>query len=97
MVCGGFSILTLTGGRCGDFNYRIDLPNDECKQLIAQQNWSTLLTFDQLTQERQQSKVFGGFIEAPIAFAPTYKFEAVLLVFLFFSSYSGATLFFSFL
>jgi phosphatidylinositol-bisphosphatase len=60
--------------RCGDFNYRVDLPNDECKQLIAQQNWSTLLTFDQLTQERQQNKVFGGFTEAPIAFAPTYKF-----------------------
>ena len=33
---------------CGDFNYRIDLPREEVKELIARRDWATLLEADQL-------------------------------------------------
>ena len=33
---------------CGDFNYRIDLPRDEVKELIARRDWAALLEADQL-------------------------------------------------
>ena len=60
---------------CGDFNYRIDLDNEYVKDLVDQQDWQTLLAADQLTIQRKEGKVFQGFIEADIAFAPTYKYD----------------------
>nr|KAG5702900.1 hypothetical protein BaRGS_034673 [Batillaria attramentaria] len=44
---------------CGDFNYRIDLPNEEVKQYASEQNW-------------EHSK---DSTEAPTNFAPTYKYD----------------------
>ncbi|KAL4225388.1 Synaptojanin-1 [Mactra antiquata] len=60
---------------CGDFNYRIDLPNDEVKELIKDENWSALQEMDQLNEQRKQDKTFQGFKEAPTNFAPTYKYD----------------------
>ena len=48
---------------------------DECKGLIAQADWSTLINYDQLTRERQQARVFEGFHEGYLHFAPTYKYD----------------------
>nr|XP_006812955.1 PREDICTED: synaptojanin-1-like [Saccoglossus kowalevskii] len=60
---------------CGDFNYRIDLPNDEVKQLVADKNWNALKHYDQLIQQRKDGQVFNGFSEGDIKFAPTYKYD----------------------
>ncbi|KAM9455269.1 synaptojanin-1 isoform 2-T3 [Clarias gariepinus] len=60
---------------CGDFNYRISLPNEEVKDLIRQQNWDALITGDQLVEQKNAGQVFSGFIEGKLDFAPTYKYD----------------------
>ncbi|XP_052801700.1 synaptojanin-1-like [Mya arenaria] len=60
---------------CGDFNYRIDLPNEQVKDLIAAENWDALEAFDQLNIQRKEDKAFQGFSEGPTRFAPTYKYD----------------------
>lgn len=45
---------------CGDFNYRIDLPNEEVKDLIRQQNWDSLLAGDQLVNQKNSGQVIWG-------------------------------------
>ncbi|KAM4701846.1 synaptojanin-1 [Discoglossus pictus] len=60
---------------CGDFNYRIDLPNEEVKELIRNQNWDSLVLGDQLVNQKNNSQVFRGFIEGKVNFAPTYKYD----------------------
>ena len=42
---------------CGDFNYRIDLSNDEVKDLIGNENWGALQAMDQLNVQRNQNNV----------------------------------------
>lgn len=42
---------------CGDFNYRIDLPNEEVKELIRQQNWDSLIAGDQLISQKNAGQV----------------------------------------
>lgn len=75
MLLACLSCLGIHLNRCGDFNYRIELPVDECKALISNANWSTLTTFDQLTRERQLGHAFGSFREGKLDFAPTYKYD----------------------
>ncbi|XP_068187032.1 synaptojanin-1 isoform X2 [Antennarius striatus] len=60
---------------CGDFNYRINLPNEEVKELIKQQNWDALTAGDQLLDQKNAGFVFRGFIEGNLDFAPTYKYD----------------------
>ncbi|KAL2094298.1 hypothetical protein ACEWY4_009017 [Coilia grayii] len=60
---------------CGDFNYRIGLPNEEVKELIRQQNWDALIAGDQLVDQKNAGLVFRGFIEGKLDFAPTYKYD----------------------
>uniref|UniRef100_A0A8C6X782 Synaptojanin-1 n=1 Tax=Naja naja TaxID=35670 RepID=A0A8C6X782_NAJNA len=60
---------------CGDFNYRIDLPNEEVKELIRQQNWDALIAGDQLVNQKNAGQIFRGFVEGKVAFAPTYKYD----------------------
>ncbi|XP_076605858.1 synaptojanin-1 isoform X2 [Chaetodon auriga] len=60
---------------CGDFNYRISLPNEEVKELIRQQNWDALTAGDQLVDQKNAGLVFRGFIEGKLDFAPTYKYD----------------------
>ncbi|XP_056140392.1 synaptojanin-1 [Lampris incognitus] len=60
---------------CGDFNYRISLPNEEVKDLIRQQNWDALTSGDQLLDQKNAGLVFRGFIEGNLDFAPTYKYD----------------------
>ncbi|XP_070565612.1 synaptojanin-1-like [Ptychodera flava] len=60
---------------CGDFNYRIDMPNEEVKQLVSVENWEALKHFDQLILQRKEGQVFQGFHEGDIKFAPTYKYD----------------------
>ncbi|XP_053296972.1 synaptojanin-1 isoform X1 [Pleuronectes platessa] len=60
---------------CGDFNYRISLPNEEVKELIKQQNMEALTAGDQLLDQKNAGLVFRGFIEGKLDFAPTYKYD----------------------
>ncbi|XP_053187256.1 synaptojanin-1 isoform X1 [Scomber japonicus] len=60
---------------CGDFNYRISMPNEEVKELIKQQNWDALTAGDQLFDQKNAGLVFRGFIEGKLDFAPTYKYD----------------------
>uniref|UniRef100_A0A8C1ILD5 Synaptojanin-1 n=1 Tax=Cyprinus carpio TaxID=7962 RepID=A0A8C1ILD5_CYPCA len=60
---------------CGDFNYRINIPNEETKELIRQQNWDALIAGDQLLEQKNAGQIFRGFIEGKLDFAPTYKYD----------------------
>lgn len=42
---------------CGDFNYRISLPNEEVKDLIKLQNWDALTAGDQLLDQKNAGLV----------------------------------------
>lgn len=60
----------------GDFNYRIDLPDEFVRQRIEKSDWETLLNADQMYVQIKKGNVFqGGWQEAPIDFAPTYKYN----------------------
>ena len=41
---------------CGDFNYRIDLPREEVKDLVVARDWASLLVADQLKVQQQVIK-----------------------------------------
>ncbi|KFM68462.1 Type II inositol-1,4,5-trisphosphate 5-phosphatase, partial [Stegodyphus mimosarum] len=60
----------------GDMNYRImDFDNEQVKNLIEKKCYSVLLEHDQLTIQNKLKKVFVGFNEGVIDFAPTYKYD----------------------
>ncbi|KAH9623740.1 hypothetical protein KSS87_015109, partial [Heliosperma pusillum] len=59
----------------GDLNYRVSLPYDEARILLEDNDWDTLLEKDQLTTEKKCGRVFGGWKEGRIMFAPTYKYS----------------------
>jgi hypothetical protein len=59
----------------GDLNYRIDAPRERIVQLLAQKNWDSLLTLDQLTNEKRANRTFCGFREGKICFPPTYRYD----------------------
>ncbi|KAM7541625.1 hypothetical protein Aperf_G00000043699 [Anoplocephala perfoliata] len=59
----------------GDLNYRINLPNEEVKSLIARSAWPELQRADQLSIQREAKEVFNGFNEGPLCFAPTYRYD----------------------
>ncbi|WVZ73631.1 hypothetical protein U9M48_021916 [Paspalum notatum var. saurae] len=59
----------------GDLNYRVSLSYEETKTLLEENDWDTLLERDQLAMERQAGRVFKGWKEGKIFFAPTYKYR----------------------
>ena len=61
---------------CGDLNYRIVGDKAAVEEAIAQAKFEHLLESDQLTQERRSGRIFQGWHESTISFAPTYKFDA---------------------
>ncbi|GFR78438.1 synaptojanin-1 [Elysia marginata] len=60
---------------CGDFNYRIDLSNDEVKSLVSSENLGALQEMDQLNVQRGLGNTFQGFNEGELNFNPTYKYD----------------------
>ncbi|KAJ2797920.1 Inositol-1,4,5-trisphosphate 5-phosphatase 1, partial [Coemansia guatemalensis] len=60
----------------GDLNYRVNLPNDQARVLVAQNQLRSLLMYDQLRLQMAAGKVFEGYSEADIGFAPTYKYDS---------------------
>ncbi|XP_039069721.1 type I inositol polyphosphate 5-phosphatase 5-like [Hibiscus syriacus] len=59
----------------GDLNYRVALSYEATRNLLEDNNWDTLLENDQLNMEREAGRVFNGFKEGRILFAPTYKYS----------------------
>ncbi|GAB2211374.1 hypothetical protein Droror1_Dr00024686 [Drosera rotundifolia] len=59
----------------GDLNYRIALSYAETRKLLEENDWDTLLSKDQLEMEREAGRVFKGWREGKIYFAPTYKYS----------------------
>ncbi|KAL1215476.1 Type I inositol polyphosphate 5-phosphatase 5 [Cardamine amara subsp. amara] len=59
----------------GDLNYRVALTYEETRVLLEDNDWDTLLEKDQLNMERGAGRVFSGFQEGQILFAPTYKYS----------------------
>lgn len=65
----------------GDFNFRVKKPRDVVDKLIHKHRKSKdvvikeLLQHDQLNDVFSRGKIFQGFVEAPIYFMPTYKFD----------------------
>ncbi|URE02973.1 endonuclease exonuclease phosphatase family domain containing protein, partial [Musa troglodytarum] len=59
----------------GDLNYRIALSYNEARTLLEDNDWDSLLGRDQLKMEREAGRVFDGWKEGKIYFAPTYKYS----------------------
>ncbi|XP_043511286.1 synaptojanin-1 [Frieseomelitta varia] len=60
---------------CGDFNYRVDMDKDEMKEMIKRNEFDQILQYDQLKVQQEQGNVFKNFLEGPVTFAPTYKYD----------------------
>ena len=59
----------------GDFNYRIGMNNDRCRQLIGAGDLEMLYENDQLNLQMVHGKTFPHYSEARITFLPTYKYN----------------------
>ncbi|XP_062421362.1 type II inositol 1,4,5-trisphosphate 5-phosphatase isoform X1 [Pungitius pungitius] len=60
----------------GDLNYRItELDVSTVKELISKKDFETLHAYDQLKRQIDEEAVFVGFVEGPIDFQPTYKYD----------------------
>uniref|UniRef100_A0A0E0N407 Inositol polyphosphate-related phosphatase domain-containing protein n=1 Tax=Oryza rufipogon TaxID=4529 RepID=A0A0E0N407_ORYRU len=59
----------------GDLNYRIALSYADTKIFLMENNWDALFERDQLKIERDAGRVFKGWNEGKIFFAPTYKYS----------------------
>ncbi|KAJ3234021.1 inositol polyphosphate 5-phosphatase [Chytriomyces hyalinus] len=59
----------------GDFNYRVNLPNSEARSIIERGHFLELVIHDQLRVSKDRGEVFDHFMEAPIHFPPTYKYD----------------------
>jgi len=55
--------------------YRLDLPRADVDRMIANKEYELLLGFDQLKVQQEHDLAFQGFKEAPISFAPSFKFD----------------------
>lgn len=60
----------------GDLNYRItEISFDEVLDKIGKNRWSFLRRFDQLTREKNASRIFQGYQEGELSFPPSYKYQ----------------------
>ncbi|KAG0206208.1 inositol polyphosphate 5-phosphatase [Mortierella sp. GBA30] len=60
---------------CGDFNYRVDMENDQIRALVSQGNYFEIFRCDQLKRSIDYGEAFYGYKEGIIAFAPTYRYD----------------------
>ncbi|KAI0321997.1 SacI homology domain-containing protein [Amylostereum chailletii] len=58
-----------------DTNYRIDLDNESVRSLALQDDLDALLAADQLKYAIDTGAAFSGYLEGPILFRPTYRYD----------------------
>ncbi|KAM7265754.1 hypothetical protein ACFE04_003437 [Oxalis oulophora] len=58
----------------GDLNYRLASSCNDTNELLSNNDWQGLLAKDQLRIEQRAGRVFNGWKEGRIYFAPTYKY-----------------------
>ncbi|CAH1438363.1 unnamed protein product [Lactuca virosa] len=58
----------------GDLNYRLSSTSDDIHELLQRNDWQALLEKDQLGLEQKAGRIFEGWKEGKIYFAPTYKY-----------------------
>ena len=56
-------------------NFRIDLPNNEVRDLIENKNYPRLIQHDQLIQQKKNNIILSKFHEKRLEFDPTYKYD----------------------
>ncbi|KAG7833633.1 hypothetical protein KL942_003277 [Ogataea angusta] len=59
----------------GDFNFRIDLPNEQVRTHLDEVRFTPLFEYDQLNKQMATGESFPYFNEMAINFPPTYKFD----------------------
>ncbi|KAK4419113.1 Type I inositol polyphosphate 5-phosphatase 8 [Sesamum alatum] len=59
----------------GDLNYRLASSCGDTYELVEKNNWQALLEKDELRIEQKAGRVFKGWEEGEIYFAPTYKYH----------------------
>lgn len=59
----------------GDLNYRIDLPDADVRARLEKGDYKSLFQNDQLKVQMNAGAAFDCFLEEPIQFAPTYKYD----------------------
>lgn len=59
----------------GDLNFRLDISRLHADWLVSRKEYAQALEFDQLRNSMIRGEVFDGFSEAPIDFAPTFKYD----------------------
>ena len=59
----------------GDLNYRINMEAGATRTLAEAADYEALRAHDQLLDAQRNGHAFEAFIEAPLAFAPTYKYD----------------------
>lgn len=59
----------------GDFNYRIDMANEDARALAMERDFQDLWVNDQLRVAMMQGDAFQDYHEGPILFQPTYKYD----------------------
>ncbi|XP_071734785.1 type I inositol polyphosphate 5-phosphatase 8 [Rutidosis leptorrhynchoides] len=58
----------------GDLNYRLSSTSEDVGELLTRNDWQALLEKDQLKIEQKAGRIFEGWEEGRICFAPTYKY-----------------------
>ena len=59
----------------GDFNYRVKASRRMTETLLRSGMREELLNNDELCEQMRLGRVFQGFVEAPVSFPPTYKYD----------------------
>ncbi|KAK0530467.1 Inositol-1,4,5-trisphosphate 5-phosphatase 1 [Tilletia horrida] len=59
----------------GDFNYRVDIPNERARWLAENDDYTALMAKDQLKRSQEAQQAFVGFTEGQLGFRPTYKYD----------------------
>lgn len=76
-MCLCFDVVAYPTQLNGDLNYRIDLRRDVIVKAVQEGDYQYLLNHDQLRKQMKNHPGFRlrAFHEAPINFAPTYKYD----------------------
>lgn len=59
----------------GDLNYRVNASHEIIKALVKEKDYSSLLDYDTLKDEKDKGRILDQYLEGKIDFPPTYKID----------------------